>query len=553
MRLLAIVMCVVCMTTLAHAQWNGFPFQTNTDTRTYAWDSLETYYQPISQLFWAANERCLVSGVPTITNVETWTCYGGTNFDGMNVTLLTTNIVTTNYFGYFNYTDHNGNSQVGRTHLTSSNLFRIQDKILDVYYDGNWCPVYYTNFLGITTNGAGPSLTNLVLGLEQTFYTNQVGSYYPEITNAWGIISKNRRDWAQFTRHPSSTNPWTLAECYYTNTASWRFNNVSSDRYNYQESNNYPFIKFIAGGTNSFSAMQFEISGTCRVVNATTPNNSLTTTTETVSMSDTNQVLTKLWYTITNITSSSTSGNTNDTVYIYYTNRPNVYSTAWVMVHPKLLDEMWYALDALKWTMMHNIAQSNNTFYMADNPATNAAGWSANITTFENGMNDADEWSEFPVDQYDVQMGYSTYGAEIGGKDYYYLFNSPDYDGSIGANARAQSYATNISTNYAHAQVYHFRTPDSKTNYSFWGSTYPAIWTDYITLTETNLSRTYIYSTNAEQVTSAVIGPDLWTNPATAIAPSLPVTDSTNRFYGQFFNIDATVLKWDGTNGFRFK
>ena len=528
-RLLA-VLCllssVLCLSPSAFAQWNGFPLSTN--AAAFDWYAVRTNFNPIGQLFSGAVERAAAAGVSTSSVVvETWTFYAGTNLVATNIVttnaeivvtntytnvmILTTNVTTTNCISpvLYSYTDDSGaHSATGYPYLSNYFMYKL-DKLIEATVP------YY-----VLTNAGG----------SYAAYLQANGDAFP-MESMTGLLTRldighvTTNGLAEWSRRAPTTSNWVLAESHYT--GAWSFAYVQTFGTNFYEQGVYPILRFLpALSTNAIPA---SLSATLSGVRYNTNTWALASGTETIAISLTNQPLSNAWYSVTNIALNQ-SAVTGDVFAVLFTNEIPIYGNWEFEIDAQALDERQQALNALRWTAGEAVGEVVGQLPQADTTAaydvlrTNllAAGAETNWTT--NVVNG---------------IGYLVAVIHYGG----------DFRGWLSAsygNPSTIQYKWSVATAYTNAA----RTAEWYFRPGVYADTAGYDYYAYITCF-TNADAWWKYATNDVESydINTLTFPQL--NPAIA----LPAGADYEHRYAQTFDTYGSkyLIKWDGTNGFRWR
>jgi len=374
----------------AEGAFQGLPLATNSD-----W-VIENTNNYMGQLYSGVVERCSISGISTLNIVENWLVFdhyvtntvawtNGTD-TGIYTNVYPTNVTytTTNQTGPFPYAAGDGNTYTAMPFVTHYFLAQLDSKIgalVDGYIAYNaatnptvWHSQYYTNdysydsvnFRWTNSNVRIYPITGIPVETKANlFHHAGVGYVASAITNRFGIVTNGTAYW---TRQPPMTNQWVLAESHYT--GAWSYVEISQFQTRMYETNVYPVLKYIIGGTNAFSgSVNVTINGTMlNVTNQTTPASS-----EIVAISSTNETLTtKPWYNISSIAVSG-SYNTNDTVSLYYNGSFAIYGDQPYTLYASDINERYEVIKRLKYTRSDPTALSDSgtNTYSGESVATN--------------------------------------------------------------------------------------------------------------------------------------------------------------------------------------
>ena len=434
-----LVMATLLMATSAAGQWDGWPLKANTNAST--WTEANKNYAPISQLWYAAQERYVAApgfyayggvlpGQPARAKLY-YTLPAGTNLsyttnNGIvytNILLVTTNITVSYSFDgsssnygdvVYSYTDMGGtHTATGKPGLNT----RSQDVGGDISYtilqQVEWMLTYgnedsdRTMNLFVSTNPAvggtyNAYLSTSVTGAYPTAFlgANPANLYYYEnigfatnlTTNIWGWVtgSSNYNFDMAYSVNPPRTQNWTLAESHYT--GSWTFVDVGAfPGASLRETELRPSWNYITGGTNQISSIPFLITGTVwstwyygYTVNAWRPIRATVATSETVTVTGSNGVLSGEWRDITGISSASSGANTTDVFVVNYTNVPTAYISGApftytvpfsnAKLYAENLDDFKRLINAMQWTDAGTLswtADSANNQYVWTGISTN--------------------------------------------------------------------------------------------------------------------------------------------------------------------------------------
>lgn len=346
------VMILIMMAQLANAGWTNWPLSVN-NTNAYDWELCRTNFY---QLIYALNERCiatedifLLSFLPFVNNYTVPAGYtnaiivtNGVTFT--NRILCYTNVSCTNLsIRTYTYSDAEG------SHTATAFPWVIQSQIAYIdQYISDCIPFFVAtnrsqsgNFTtwfdrGETTN----KQNNFPFWTKAELFTHrQIGFVTNFYTNCWGITNGD----AYFTRYPLTTNQWLIFETSYV--SNWNTNTINNKGLKYYE-NIPPVAIYHLGGSETQKPLSFTFYGE-EIVRS---NQSLTSVNETVSISLGTTALTKIWYSITNVTVSGNAANTGDVLSIVYTNPHAVYGDFPYQILAQDLDERWKVLDSLVWT-----------------------------------------------------------------------------------------------------------------------------------------------------------------------------------------------------------
>lgn len=277
-RLAIVILTVVACR--AQAAFDGLPIAAT----NYTWDYANSV-AICSQLWEAATERCIITGVQTPTNVDTWAVYWGTSTTYRNITngigtpttniitvtntwLVSTNIVVTNWFGPFKYVDEGGSNRTAYPYVTHS-FFETLDATLtaittNFVSTNEYTANRYNDWFGKAWTNAGA--TNYVTDYP---YENQthlfselgIGKIYGATTNAVGYITGGTSWW---TRQVARTSDWQLAQMSYGVTgfssSAWIVN-ITASLSDYFFFAQRPVIRYTTPSTNALLAYSIRLVG----------------------------------------------------------------------------------------------------------------------------------------------------------------------------------------------------------------------------------------------------------------------------------------------------
>ena len=413
-----LVMATLLMATSAAGQWDGWPLKGNTNAST--WTEANKNYAPISQLWYAAQERYVA--FPSEEDPGgmslTYTLPAGTNLEAVvtngitytNVLLVTTNVAVlyeftgspTNYGDIvYSYTDIGGaHVSTGKPGLVADGTYSILSFIeyAFTYWDNSVTELSAIERFLITnaatggtmdsyfaTSAAGTYPSAFIEGnMANLYYYEDVGFATNLTTNIWGYVtgSSNFNYNAAFRVNPPRTQDWAMAESHYTGT--WAFVDVGTfPGSTLREGWQGPSWRYLSGGTNPIYSMPFTITGTIwgawsfgagtfRPVRATVA------TSETVTVTSSNGTFSGEWYDISGISCPSNAPNTTDVFIVYYTNVPTAYIASTPFRNRRLyaenLDAFQRLINAMQWT------DAGTLSWVAD-AANNEYVWTANSTS----------------------------------------------------------------------------------------------------------------------------------------------------------------------------
>lgn len=168
-------------------------------------------------------------------------------------------------------------------------------------------------------------------------------------TNAWGSNLVSGGDY-YFTRYPVQTGAvWTLFESAYH--GYWTTNVIASKDIQYYDAG-LPKAVYIT--TGSIPSISFTINGLRFLTGQTNQEKPFVTDyttndSETISISAMTNSLTKMWYSISNVTCVSVA-NTGDVLAIQYVNPHKTFGSHPFTLYSEDFDERWRVLDSLRWT-----------------------------------------------------------------------------------------------------------------------------------------------------------------------------------------------------------
>ena len=346
----------------AFAGFDGFPLANNTNAPT--WYEARELYNPIGQLYSGVVERCSVTTVASPEIIETWIVSAGSSnevetvVDGgvtnvyTNIVLLTQEITTTNQLAPFEYTctDPSGTySATGFPYLTHYFLDKLDDTIDalipkflagSLKTNGNF-NAYFASVLPFEND---PNIGGLVHDFPTEskaglFDRTGIGFATNLTTNVAGYVTGGT---AYYTRQPPTTRNWLIAELHAA-TNGWTDIDIGDFDIKYFNTNVFPIVTYIQGGTNSLATTSLTITGDA----LNTSNQTLFATSEIVSVSSTTTLCTVQWFDITSITTASTINNTGDVFAISYTNEIALYGDRPYRLYSSDLDERWTVLTNL--------------------------------------------------------------------------------------------------------------------------------------------------------------------------------------------------------------
>ena len=418
------------MATSAAGQWDGWPLKGNTNAAT--WTEANKLYAPISQSWYAAQERYMVAPAEEDAQLQslslTYTLPAGTNLQPVvtngvtytNVLLLTTNVVvsyrfngsSTNYGDIvYSYTD------IGGTHVSTGKPGLVVDggysiltyinhaltfwdesvtetKTVDQFTStnpsagGTYDSYFSTSVMGVYPSGF------LAANLANIYHYENVGFATNLTTNIWGYVTGSGQFpyyfnlFGFFGINPVRTQRWTMAESHYTGT--WSFIDIETFPASTPKENDLPICawRYKTGGTNQIQSLPFLVTGTVWSVPAvwtsSAPYAGLSRvsygTSEVVTVTSSNGTLVGKWNDITGISCSSNAPNTTDVFVIYYTNVPIAHNPYGAVpfrnrrLYAENLDAFQRFINAMQWTDVGTlswVADAANNEYVWTGTSTN--------------------------------------------------------------------------------------------------------------------------------------------------------------------------------------
>jgi hypothetical protein len=522
MRLIPIVLMLTAQ--MVYGQWVGFPLESNTNA--FDWNVVRTNYNPIGQLYSGIVERTGMAGLPAISIVETWTVYAGTNlvatniggYTYTNVILLTTNVTTTNAISPFTYTysDLSGaHTATGFPYLSNLFMYELDEAIKEAIPHF----IYATNDAGWY---AGWLNTNYPDYFPNTSFQSILQQYNIGIvTNGVGY----------FSRRSPTTSEWVLAESHYT--GAWVFADVQTFNTNYFTTNFYPIIKYIpAVATNPLIPVSVLVTG--KVLNVT--NQTLAYKGETITLAGTNTILSNYWYDIMGMTPSSAS-RTGDVLSVIWTNEVPIYGNWEYELDASALDERWYVLNSLRYTeegvgvdwkfSYTNIGTyPSQTHYSGTNYAEVRTRMLSVVPTYV----------EPPL------IGEPTYSAWINRfdeADWQGMFNPTDYNYDLTSDGHEFPFIVTYTDIQHSADFYLFGGTNALSGFTYY---------DYIGILP--VPDTWTLGTNFAE---SAVGTQKWEMPQINPAIAFPVAEGSYKIQQRIKYTPRVVIKWDGTNGFKWK
>jgi hypothetical protein len=320
---------------------------------------------PIATLYTAIVDRCSLTGVSEPEIEQTWTLSGGssndvfftTNVTGgitnithyTNIHLMTTNILTTNQFGPFEYSYTSPNESgtaTGWPYVTHYCLDELDDTIdllIPEFLAGSLQTngLYSHYFATYPTNSHGIRYATLPDESKAgMFYRSGIGYATNLTTNAIGFVTGGDAWW---TRQPPTIESWTLAEAHYT--GAWVFVDVGDfDKRFYDD----PSVEclYLPSGTNAVQAVSVTSTGLVLVIS----NQSTVVSSEVVSVSSGTNSMNGAWYSISNLTVSGGSPSTGDVVAIRWAGTFPMYGDYPYRLYADDLNERAQALRMLTTT-----------------------------------------------------------------------------------------------------------------------------------------------------------------------------------------------------------
>ena len=551
-RLLA-VLCllssVLCLPPPAFAQWNGFPLATN--SAAFDWYAVRTNFNPIGQLFSGAVERAAAAGVSTsAVVVETWTFYAGTNLVATNIVttnaeivvtntytnvmILTTNVTTTNCISpvLYSYTDDSGaHSATGYPYLSNYFMYKL-DKLIEATVP------YY-----VLTNAGG----------SYAAYLQANGDAFP-MESMTGLLTRldighvATNGLAEWSRRAPTTSNWVLAESHYT--GAWSFAYVQTFGTNFYEQGVLPVLRFLpALSTNAIPA---SLSATLSGVRYNTNTWALASGTETIAISLTNQPLSNAWYSVTNIALNQ-SAVTGDVFAVLFTNEIPIFGNWEFEIDAQALDERQQALNALRWTTTaewYNHGTTNYQTIIEQLPYTYMSTGSYDLArTALTNMGVTGNYTSIVETANYASPGYHVELNSIGAT--WYGQNAVNSFGVFYPNHVIKWRLDVPFTNIAHTLDWYI-FPNN-----YFGGPGVGIYTNFVTCFTNDL--TWCRYTNAP--VEAFEYTNYLTFPRVNPALLLSVSDPGDIELRQNFDVSSPsidkkhrgLIKWDGTNGFRWR
>ena len=545
----------------AFGAWNGFPFQTNTSYDTYDSYELLSVYRPLSQIYSAQVERCLVAGVATPTNIQVWSgLWAGTNAEYVTQTVVTvtnsisytniyiltnwvtqaTNFTTTNCFDCFTYpyTDASGaHTATGFVTVTHDLLTAIDAKTKALLDSNKFIVPDYSNHfwkthvIGSTTNYI--ELSDMPLTYANAFLLAGVGYVTNYYTNSWGFTNALT---VNYTYQPATTNIYVLGQINHRTNDVWSYSNFkSNDACVYDLA--LPVVRYYATSTNPFVSFDLTLSGD--VLNVVS-NQTLISTTETVSVSSAGGAnLTLYWWSITNISCTTAPANTGDVAEVRYENTRAVYAGwPWDLSNiARDVDERYKVLNTLQYTYQNQNGQGEgikrfNKDFSFDVVTNDAAFWTSMRNDAIAFYNASSNWMVVAGNDY-FEYSHFCYGWDDGEGNYSIGVNMDHLYNAVGSFV-----ITNIYTAVAHGTKLYAQ--GGGVTWSGWP------FYDYASLGVGKCYYPMTPYTQLVEVASQVVSSNIWTtpsvNPATIIPASSPGTyDSGHQVLSRL----AWALKWD--------
>ena len=146
----------------------------------------------------------------------------------------------------------------------------------------------------------------------------------------------------------------------------------------YLQQDNYPYLIFEAGGTNTQTSKTIDLRGYALTTNV--PSTTIYTH-ETVTATTHSTKLSKQWVTVEIDLRNATPDNTNDLFYVAWSNII-MYGDSPYMIRAADLDERYKVINALRWTLATDSIVNNDEYYEGDgldsNTWANAQAGSSN-------------------------------------------------------------------------------------------------------------------------------------------------------------------------------
>lgn len=337
---------------MSNAGWTNFPLAVD-NTNAYNWEACVTNWL---QLIEAIKERGLIADGNTnfafVDNYEVPAGYtnavvatNGTSF--INRILCYTNITMTNLTKRaYTYTDAEGlHTATGWPYIKQSQIVDMDARLMTLipYFvlTNQAVSGTFTEWFdkGASTNHP----TDFPMAIPASLFEMlQIGKVTNVTRDSYEVITNGE---AYFTRYPMTTNSWLLYESTYTGGIGWKNNYIQEKGLRYYETIP-PNAVYHLGGSVTQTVTSFTISGTEII----TSNQAGTNVSETIVLSTATTALSKIWYNVTNITTTSAGANTGDVLSIVYQNPHAVHGEHPYQIFAVDLDERWKVLDALRWT-----------------------------------------------------------------------------------------------------------------------------------------------------------------------------------------------------------
>ena len=512
------------LASVALADFVGFPLSGSTNAGS--WYEATDLYDPFGQIYSGVVERCVITGVSEPNVVETWPATWGTNITIVtnaygvftNISVVTTNIVTTNALGPFTYTGQGGATMTGTPYVTHAFVAAMDTAIgslIPHFAATNWATGGNFNDYFALEDAATNRPTEFPLwNFAAMCDTLSIGYATNLATNVWGVITNGNGYW---TRQPEYKAHWVLAEAHWT--GAWNYIEIDDMDTRLYDATIRPVIQYQAGGTNALGSLSVTLTGS----NLVWSDQSLVATTEVVSVTSSNTALTERWYRVQGISVGSAAPNTNDTLSVVWTNRIALYGDLPYRLHAEDIDERVVALEAMVWTTQAcTWATSTNSGQATPVQKT---PWSA-----------ATSWVETNWPDWDIT---ASAGAQVWTRG---RTSGGGFDAQAESHSNQVYLSAAVNTNYSHTVEFYAK------------ATMPPLWAS---IPETGfdgqgwdlvLNTYHAWTSSASVVDGVVTSPAIgMTNIGTWCAEP---TDSTGLVYGFTFSgadsDNKSLIKWDG-------
>jgi len=497
----------------------------------------------VQEIYSAVVERCQAAGIaePAITttlnidagtsNEVTWytNALGVTNWV-TNVHLLTESITVTNEISSFTW-----GTNTCHTWLRAEFVQSLDEKIQELipYFlatnqagaDGT-----FSNWFGLT-NQAGAYPSELPVESKAGLFSRIGVGFTTNLTsNAWGFVDGG---FARWTRHPRSAPlEQVLGEAQYR-TGAWTYVHIKSLERRMYSYDARPILRYYPSGTNALTPISCTITGPAIKLS----DQSTFTTGEFVNITATNTACTVRWFYATDIAFTSAPPNTGDVFALMWTNAVPVYQYAadeelgWLSAEN--LDERRQVLDALRWTPgvpVWALVSGNPTNDTWTGPGDNEVTWAAATNEADTG------WGTYGYSNATVQVGALGYRKPGG-----------NYDADLWA-VRRKIYFPVAVTSIAHvAQIYVYARPPNVVSGINTAQVFAALGEPFLD------QQWILHQSWPESHSNHHKGITIGTTNKPATWCTMPGGLGLDTSYGWAIHHKAAVLKWDGTNGFRYQ